>query len=189
MNWFELPKDRWRNSSQTSRYREWDFQKQKCYDAERVFRNALGEKNEMISTVVKIQAYVDRICSYAWFKRRWGEVKVTVKQTVTGCARGSYLGSWIKLPIWLGSKVVILHELAHAITPPSTGGGHGRYWAKTFLELVHHAMGESEMVLLRDNFKAYKVKYLPRKQLSETTRAAARERFVTNVLKRGATCV
>ncbi|MHA1592410.1 MAG: hypothetical protein ACTSUP_08065 [Candidatus Heimdallarchaeaceae archaeon] len=186
MNWFELPEHQWRNSKQAA-WSERDFQRQKCYDAESLFLRKLKEnniENEVMSNIEDVQKFVDKICTYVWFRRRWGDIKITVKDgrgRTSAC--GSYHLKYIKLPCWARSKVVVLHELGHAITPPLTGGGHGRYWARAFLELIEHAFGFEVMRLLRECYKDKRVRYSPKKQLSPEVREAARKRFIVNVIK------
>lgn len=199
--WFEHPYKHWRNyGEEDAPFPERDFQRRRCYDAERLFINLLETQlkytPKRYESVEEIQALVNKICSYAWFKRRWypSETFTPAKKVISvkdGRGRkragGGYKTLWygyITIPIWARDEIVILHELAHAITPPSTGGCHGRFWARTFLELVGHVVGWDEAKLLRDAYKKYKVKYNPRRRLSVEAKAAARERFVKNYLKK-----
>jgi putative metallohydrolase (TIGR04338 family) len=161
----------WRNYGE-GKGEERDFQRQKCYDAENSIRNGMLVNNNRLETVEEMQAFVDKICSYKWFKDRWGNKSITVKPGQRRRRAGGHYGrSFITMPIWSRSTLIVLHELAHAITPYDTGGGHGRYWAATYLELVEKVMGKPDFLVLRESFKAHGVKYTQKRRLSEATKA------------------
>lgn len=165
----------WRNydDENLSMYEERDFQRQKAYRAENSVRYQMINNNRYDS-IEEIKKRVDKICSYKWFKDRWGERNVKVIYKSKGSALGNYGIGYIKLPKWAWNDLVILHELAHAITPPETGGQHGRYWAATFLELVEKVMGKADYIILREAFKKNDVKYKQKRRLSEETKIKMR---------------
>ena len=181
INWWDIPKGRW---SKTQR----DSQRSKLYKAEREIKSPLAD--ERIETVPEIQKWVDKICSYAWFKRRFGnDIRIEVED---GRGRRSAQGErclyrrlkndnieiydgYIKLPIWARKKWVILHEMAHAVCPYKPG--HGRYFARCFLSLIHHVLGYEVKKEFVEAFKKNKVKYNPFRVMTEEAKEAARERF------------
>ena len=62
--------------------------------------------------------------------------------------------------------MVVLHEMAHGLSPTQLGFGkgesasHGRAFCRVFLELVRFAVGREVEVLLKGNFKRFRVKYV-----------------------------
>lgn len=194
--WFDYPYKRWRNYGEDGApFTERDFQRQKCYDAENLFFSLMKDRLQYtlkrFESIKEIQEYVNKICTRSWFKRRWNPEGTCIIHVEDGRERSSASGGfstlrygWITLPMWARNEVVIVHELAHAVTPPSTGGKHGRFWARSFLELVRFVIGEDSAKLLREAYKMGRVKYNPKRILSEEAKTAARERFVKNYLKR-----
>lgn len=183
--WFELPPERWRDNLYMV-----DSQKQKLYDAESMakFRivndlTTVKIKYVLFYSIEEIQRFVDKLASSAWFKRRWGSLKITVKEKNGHTATANY--SVIKLPRWAWNAVVVLHEVAHTAKKRNQGGGsgHGRYFARTFLELTEHVLGKDTAKVLKEEFKRHNVKYLPKRDLSEETREKLRQNFINKVVK------
>ena len=66
---------------------------------------------------------------------------------------------WIlTIPAWAQQEIVILHELAHLLTPKYLPD-HGRYFANTFLRIVKRWMGEETHKKLKNFFDKTGVKY------------------------------
>ena len=189
MNWWDISNsEQWINTQR-------DSQRSKLYKAEREIKNPLAL--ERIETVPEIQKWVDKICSYAWFKRRFGNnIRIRVED---GRGRRNASGQrwlfrvlkddkieiyngYIKLPMWARKKWVILHEMAHVICRYKPA--HGRYFARCYLSLVHHVLGNEVRAELIGAFKKNKVKYKPKRIVSEEFKAAARERFKKYVIKK-----
>jgi len=164
----------WRNYDE-EQFQERDFQRQKAYDAEHAIRDKMSN-NKKYDSREEIQKRVDKICSYKWFTSRWGNHQIRVIHKTHGSwAYGNYHKKHIRLPEWAWNDLIVLHELAHAITPPETGGRHGRYWAATFLELVEKVMSKADYIVLRESFKTHGVKYSQKRRLSEETKEKMRD--------------
>ena len=63
----------------------------------------------------------------------------------------------ISLPKWARSKIVILHEVAHIISPEEPA--HGRGFCRLLCDMVQRFIGKQEADTLRGSFKKYRVKY------------------------------
>jgi len=189
--WYELPVERWRMpGSNPHRFWERDSQREKIYLAEATakyrMKKELGLNLKPFTSIDQVREYTKKLINSAWFKRRWGKRVVYIKQ-----ARGLY--SYAKLNTicltsnQVGDILVLLHELAHAVRINCLLAPHGRHFARSFLELVKHELGQEAGKLLRASYKEYKVKYIPKRHLTEEEREARRERFM-NLIKRGVKC-
>lgn len=169
-----------------------DSQRSKVYAAERVaFPGFGGTGSEArFRAVADIEAYLDKIISSAWWRRRYPKVRtVQIKDgRGTTFARGGYnpdgTGT-LNLPMWARNEPVILHELAHVATDsihgPRGTPPHGREFCSTFLGLVRWQMGEQAWRALKDAFREGKVKHTlaPRtREMTDEQREAARERLM-----------
>lgn len=154
-----------------------DYQRSKVYAAESCLPN--GEDWRKDRNMERLQAYCDKLCDSAWFKRRWGTGpggkpwRFTLKDgRGARIARG---GSFrLKLPRWSRTEATVLHEMAHTLchfrqkqcshcghvtrTSHTMVAAHGRHFAKTMLELVEHQMGKETADLLRKSYRAEKVR-------------------------------
>jgi len=178
--WYQHPKWRWRNDGKIDFRRERDTQRQKAYRSERsVFQTATNhDKQEQFESLLHVQNYLDKLVTRAWFKTRWGEMCVTVCKGKANYYRGFH----ITLNNFGLHKWVVLHELAHACTPKATGGGHGRYWARSYIELVKFEIGEDYANQLKEAFNQNGVKYKVKKIYTPEMKAKIKENFVMNVL-------
>lgn len=100
------------------------------------------------------QSYYDAIIKRAWFQNRWKYHSVNVIRGNGATASGRT----IRLAYWARKEWVLLHELAHTLTP-SRYAAHGREFAGILLFLVQQVMGKAEADKLREQFKAHKVRY------------------------------
>lgn len=151
-----------------------DTQKQRLYQAERHVQ--IGSPD--IMTVNGVRKYVNQIVNTRWWKSHHPDIGHVIVKEGNGNqkrATGGLSGGvnpetkrWehnigvITLPQseWARTEIVILHELAHVIT--SERPAHGKAYAKNFLTLVKRFLGDEDYKKLRDQFKAYKVKYIVR---------------------------
>lgn len=181
--WHELPFDRWHNSPRGCI--EKDFQRSRCYSAEGAVRSSIPN-NPQFKTVEECQTFIDSVMSKAWFKRRFPGKSMGFKvipwgRIVVQDGRGSYRArAWrgrMAIPNWARNPLVLLHELIHCVTPVSVGCPHGRYWARAFLSAVRHQMGKEAHNMLRDSFRTKRVKFHPKRIVSEGVRKAASERM------------
>ncbi|HUV93916.1 MAG TPA: hypothetical protein VMX14_03685 [Anaerolineae bacterium] len=128
-----------------------DSQRSKVYNGEDEYWVAVG--NHSIPEVWQIQRWVNRIVDSPWWTQRWPHVIVV--QVNDGRRRrnacGQYLGGGtglIKVPRPCRRKMVILHELAHVVTP-DVHPWHGEVFVGRFLALVDKWMGQLEGLALR----------------------------------------
>jgi len=181
--WYELPPKRWRNNPECRSFR--DSQKQKLYDAETITRRLMEKQNlnPSFSSIEEIQKFIDKLISSAWFKKRFGDNVVCKVINARENQRTAYARFHnISLPHWAWNKVVVLHELSHIVSRHYEGS-HGRFFARAFLEIVRHVLGQEAAWILKKYYKKGKVKYLPKRELSEETREKLRQGFINRVLK------
>lgn len=165
-----------------------DSQRQKVYDSEYAFRDA-GHSRKF-KDITDAQKYIDRIERSSWFAKTFPTVKRHVKVTYKGGSRWANGGyGKISLPragwYWAGNDVVVLHELAHNLTPGvmelgmCTGMGdkkcgwhtepgthmvtgrpaaHGPEFTRIFLDLVRRFMGKDAYEALRGEYRKRRVK-------------------------------
>lgn len=174
LDWWEVPLYRWRNDrSQSAVFAEVDYQKQRCYDSETVIKFV---PQIVFTSLDGIQQYVNTLLAEQYMIRRHGVWEVYVKPKSHGHATGAcyrrtkptdpgddmtrVLGS-IRLPRWAWKEWTVLHELAHAINPRQSGGKHGRFWCRIYLDLVGHKMGRTHEQALKQSFLTHSVKTMP----------------------------
>jgi len=146
-----------------------DNQRQRLYDAEnnavmvesetakRLLHNGPRVRTTGSVAIEACQAYVDYVTSAAWFQRRWGQRRLTVRHKVYG--NSTYGSGYVSLPPWGRTEWVILHEIAHAVTiHRSDVAPHGREFAAAYLCLVRHMMGAESAKALRDSMRHYRVR-------------------------------
>lgn len=107
------------------------------------------------------QEYVDSVLSRAWFVRRWPAVHIYVQHKSGGNAYGYRLGQHqgrITLPVFARTERIILHEIAHVLTPGKYAS-HGPEWAGVYLELVRYMVGKDAAAQVRDRFKQGRVRW------------------------------
>lgn len=179
LEWFQLPRNRWIKDTPFER----DSQKQKLYDAEGMTKWKINPQNlnPRFNSIEEIQRFVNKLTSSAWFKRRWGDRNIIVVELNRGYTAYARFSS-IHLPRWAWNSTVVLHEVAHIATGHNRGPSHGRFFARTFLELVGHILGPEVRKILKEEYKKYRVKYVPNYQLTDEDRQARKERFINNVL-------
>ena len=147
---------------------ERDNQKSRHYAAERFLYDAgrtvikTGSKNfpeikfnlTKQSSIHDCQSYLDIVCDQFWFRQRFGERKIYIE---AGRNVGKAYGSRrITLGTWARNEAVILHELAHCLTPNTK---HGAEFSGVFLFLVKNAFGADIAKQLRESYKTHRVKY------------------------------
>lgn len=105
-------------------------------------------------TTEAVQSYMDAVTEAAWYQRRWSQKFRYVN------GRGSH-GAGGRVTVsqehrW--SEAVILHEMAHTLTP-SQYAWHGPEFAGVLLTLVKHVMGAKHADDLRAAFKVHRVRH------------------------------
>lgn len=191
--WYELPKERWQEISRRPKqewdpdWREWrptgemmtvrswrDSQRQKLYNAEGrakfYFPRAEGG-SEVVTygSVDEIRAYVFKVMRSRWLVRRFGEQELPevfgMKSDTAYSSKGK--GHLNFPPTWSWNQIVVLHEVSHWIHPCGQGTSHGRFFARTFLELSGHEMGPVFRQVLKESYREWGVKFTPFPAYSE----------------------
>lgn len=147
-----------------------DSQRSKVYSCEYVLRDAGMVGRERLETVEEMQAWVNKLLASAWWKKHYRSVsKVTVKDGRG--QRRALAHTWrntISMPKWSRSKGVIIHELAHLVTPLAAPS-HGWEFCANYLELVRHFLGQADHDALKEAFDKRKVKYRKPRQRAPLT--------------------
>lgn len=139
-----------------------DSQKLKVYRAEwETLRN-----DTVGTTTAEVQAYVDRVTDLAWFRRRWGSHKITVRgaRGQGGLGGGSSIKVGLNVTGARGTqpgaqKAVVLHEIAHCLAPVAEH--HGPEFVRILLELVRFECSPEEYEAYREALKKNRVKVGP----------------------------
>lgn len=164
-----------------------DSQRQKAYNAEDRVRKWMIESGivgEVYPDIADAARYIRDLMETDWFQRRWPAFRECVVEYMPGSSncqawtgmvdyrRWASIGR-IEMSTWglgikpdkrgqiTGGELILLHELAHCLTPNFGHNGHGRLWARTFLELVRFKMGDKVHAKLRGEFDRERVKYRP----------------------------
>ena len=139
-----------------------DTQKQKLYNAEVV----LHRFDVFFKNTLDLDAYVNRIVSSEWWHERKGPPKVKAivsrrdSRRADARKNGYYGGTShgcpiIKLPgSWAVCQSVILHEMAHLITPDAVQD-HGPEYARNYLDIVREFKGDLTARKLEESLDAY----------------------------------
>jgi hypothetical protein len=158
---------------------ERDSQKSKVYRAEdRAFPGMYVEDGRTGLSLDEMQALVDRWKASKVLQRHYPRAKraLFVKDG-RGKRHACCKGDRLEMPRFTRTKPHLLHEFAHAITPRQVK--HGPEFAAAYLYVVRVFMSKSSEERLREEFKAAKVRWRPKRQvrISEADRQKARERM------------
>lgn len=180
--WYKLPSERWRNNADP--WIERDSQRQKLYDAEAAAMVFTAPFQKRFSSIEEIQKYIDKFTKSPWFRKRFGIHYITVKRKNGHGASARRMDStvWFSESCW--NMISVLHEVAHIVKEYGYGSAHGRYYARTLLAFVDHVCGKEAANTLKKEFKYYRVKYLPKRVVSEEAKEKLRQNFAKNVLKK-----
>ena len=130
-----------------------DSQRARLYRAE-------GEVDagRRLPTVAKMQAYVDEIAGAQWFLARWGERAFEVRPGFGHRRATADEHGVLQMPKWARSELVLLHEMAHCLTPRSVAS-HGPEYAGVLLALSRRAMSPGTAQSLEDAFARQRVRW------------------------------
>jgi len=141
------------------------------------------------------QAFVDRVVGSRWFRKRFplsAELGVVVKPLEANANVVRPGWSWenlsekrtsrepdslfpiLLLPAWAMDELTILHALAHEIA----SARHDREFARAFLNLTTHFLGSENGKILREEFRAARIRWRRRPALTESRREELRARAV-----------
>jgi putative metallohydrolase (TIGR04338 family) len=130
-----------------------DSQRSKLYAAEAILQGAPDFK-----TVQECQAFADSVMANRWVRARWNRyIEVRPGKGHTR-ATGSHSSGIIQLPLWSRQRLVVLHEVAHVLTPGNYAH-HGPEYAGVLLSLVHHVLGAEQAAKLRVSYREHRVRY------------------------------
>jgi putative metallohydrolase (TIGR04338 family) len=111
-----------------------------------------------------IQRYVDSFISSRWWKNRFlvNHVEVYVikdrRAVHAYCICNSIAEGSIHLPMDMWRELIVLHELAHLVTPEYVAD-HGSNFCMYFLELIKKKMGRHYRNKLKSEFIKNNVKF------------------------------
>lgn len=148
----DLPSSR--RNQQGSRAR--DSQRQRLYTAENVAFPG-GGPAKGLRTIPECQAFVDKVLGSAWAQRRYGRRAIYVDHKAKG---GHYSPGdrTMSLGMWARTQRVILHEIAHELTPRECAW-HGQEFAATHLALVRQFIGQEDADRLRAAYVKHRVRH------------------------------
>ncbi|MGI8809828.1 MAG: hypothetical protein ACR2KK_18700 [Acidimicrobiales bacterium] len=130
-----------------------DSQRARLYRAE-------GEVDpgRRLPTVEKMQAWVDGLVATDWFLVRWGERAFEVRPGFGHRRATADANGVLQMPKWARTELVLLHEVAHCLTPVAVAS-HGPEYAGVLLALVRRGMGPGPAQLLEDAFARERVRW------------------------------
>lgn len=128
-----------------------DSQRTRLYRAESEV--ATGRR---LPTVEHMQAYVDELVGAAWFLARWGSTRIEVRPGYGHRRATADENGVLQMPRWARTELVVLHEVAHCLTPAAFAA-HGPEYAGALLALVRRAMGVAPAQALEDAFGRHRV--------------------------------
>lgn len=105
----------------------------------------------------QLQTYVDKAMGKRAVQSRWGkwDIEVTLKRGGRGLAHGS---GRISLPLFARNPTMILHEVAHCLTP-GRYASHGPEYVGVWLFLIKTVEGREMYDAARALIKKHKVRY------------------------------
>ena len=157
-----------------------DSQRSKVYKAENMaFCADNRERHESVEAVItRLNSWI----SQSWFRSKWQVRKVGVYDG-RGSRRAKFLRNTLlkigdelvlcavfSFPKWSRMEWVMIHELAHAVTPGHVAA-HGREFCQNYLLLVRHYLGAAAERRLKIYFRKHRVKYKPKRVMTEEQRA------------------
>jgi putative metallohydrolase (TIGR04338 family) len=131
-----------------------DSQRARLYRAE-----GLVDAGRRLPTVERMQAWVDALAATEWFVARWGARSFEVRPGFGHRrATADQANGVLQMPKWARSELVLLHEIAHCLTPAACAS-HGPEYAGVLLALARRGMGVSTAQLLEDAFARERVRW------------------------------
>jgi putative metallohydrolase (TIGR04338 family) len=130
-----------------------DSQRARLYRAE-------GEVDagRRLPTVERMQAWVDALAATDWFVARWGERAFDVRPGFGHRRATADQHGVLQMPKWARSEMVLLHEVAHCLTPV-TYAAHGPEYAGVLLALARRGIGPAAAQALEDAFDRERVRW------------------------------
>lgn len=131
-----------------------DSQRARLYRAE-----GHVDAGRRLPTVARMQAWVDGLAATEWFVARWGSRSFEVRPGFGHRrATADQANGVLQMPKWARSELVLLHEIAHCLTPAAFAS-HGPEYAGVLLALARRGMGPGTAQRLEDAFAAERVRW------------------------------
>ena len=130
-----------------------DSQRARLYRAE----DEVGP-GRRLATVEALQAYVDDLRGTDWFRSRWGTPSFEVRPGYGHRRATADRNGVLQMPRWARTEVVLLHEVAHCLTP-ATFAAHGAEYAGVLLSLVRRAVDSGTAQRLEDAVASHRVRW------------------------------
>ena len=111
-----------------------------------------------LPTVAVLQAYVDELAASEWFTARWGARSFEVRAGSGHRRATADRAGVLQLPRWSRSELIVLHEVAHCLTPERFAP-HGPEYAGVFLSLVRRRLSPGTAQALEDAFARHRVRW------------------------------
>jgi putative metallohydrolase (TIGR04338 family) len=131
-----------------------DSQRSRLYRAEDEL-----EPGRRLPTVAVLQGYVDDLAASDWFTARWGARSFDVRPGHGHRRATADRNGVLQLPLWSRTELVVLHEVAHCLTPERYAA-HGPEYAGVFLSLVRRRLGPGAAQVLEDAFARHRVRWV-----------------------------
>lgn len=134
-----------------------DNQRQRLYNAENVAHlAATGSHYRQTIPNAELQPFVDAVLARRAVVNRWPGKTITVKLGRSS-AHTDYYGTEITLGVTMRNEWVVLHEIAHCLTPISAAH-HGPEYVGVLLFLAKTVLGKDAHDTLSEQFRRHKVK-------------------------------
>jgi len=105
-----------------------------------------------------MQAWVDCVVAADWFVSRWGTRTFEVRPGFGHRRATADQHGVLQMPKWARSELVLLHEIAHCLTP-ATFAPHGPEYAGVLLALARRGIGPATAQALEDSFALQRVSW------------------------------
>jgi putative metallohydrolase (TIGR04338 family) len=111
-----------------------------------------------LPTVDALQAYVTGLANADWFTARWGARTFEVRPGYGHRRATADRNGVLQMPRWSRTQLIVLHEMAHCLTPVSYAA-HGPEYAGVFLSLVRRGLTPASAQALEDAFVRHRVRW------------------------------
>jgi putative metallohydrolase (TIGR04338 family) len=123
-----------------------DSQRARLYRAEGTVK-----AGRRLPTVTHMQSYVDTLVGADWFAARWSARSFEVRPGFGHRRATADEHGVLQMPKWARTELVLLHEVAHCLTP-RTCAAHVPEYAGVLLALARRGMGPATAQALEDAF-------------------------------------
>ena len=111
-----------------------------------------------LPSVERMQAYVDDLLAADWFTARWGARSFEIRPGFGHRRATADEHGVLQMPTWARTELVLLHEVAHCLTP-ATVASHGPEYAGVLVALARRAMSPGTGQALEEAFLRHRVRW------------------------------